>query len=355
MARNLRQQLRYAIANGKALGHSKRSAKFDLNRNYLRQHIFGQKHYRDLDLLASRLGRWITESHPEIRFVHKITHQIIQEYVNIQITGSNDQTLSKLKSYLVKIEELCKAAYPYSYVSWDVKHITIPVSTKTNGYHKTHVMDRETSLRIVIAMRQTQHSNAWIAVDIGGRLGLRVEEASMMKIERFHFHQCPENTYGYGFYDLQPGDGSKGNRPRIVPIHTAEDRDRIQEILFSLGRSEGYVCTNTRYKKPTPLNPESIARQIARGLKELSLPLYESYLGDKLHSWRKMYARETYDLQRRLFGASKERALEIVNTELGHSGNRRELNDVYVGNGYSGAAEPQGAHSEPENSGNDTL
>lgn len=332
MARNIRQQLRYAVANGKALGHSKRSAKFDPNRNYFRQHIFGQKHYRDLDLLASRLGRWITESHPEIRFVHKITHRIIQEFIFSQISSNTDQTLSKLKSYLVKLEELCKAAYPYSYVSWDVKHISIPESTKTNGYHKTHVMDRETSLQIVIVMRQTQRSNAWIAVDIGGRLGLRVEEAALMKIERFHFHQCPENTYGYGFYDLQSGDGSKGNRPRTVPIHTAEDRDRIQEILSSLGRSSGFIVTNTRCMTPTPLSPDSINRQIGRGMKALSLTLYDSFLGDKLHSWRKMYARETFDLQRKLFGALKERALEIVNIELGHSGNRRELNDVYVGN-----------------------
>ena len=128
-------------------------------------------------------------------------------------------------------------------------------------------------------MRQTQKSNAWKGVDIGGRLGLRVEEASLMKIERFHFHPCPENRYGFGFYDLQCGDGSKGNRPRIVPIHTAEDRDRIQEILTGLGRSSGYVVTNTRCTQPKPINPESLNRQIARGMKALSLSLYDTYLG----------------------------------------------------------------------------
>lgn len=331
MARNIRQQLRFAVANGKALGHSKRSAKFDHNRNNFKDHIFGQKHYHDLDVLANKLGRWLITTHPEIRFVYKITPKILSEYIENQKEASNDQTLAKTKSYLIKLESLCAAAYPYSRVFWNVKRITLPDSIKQNGYHKIHVMDRETSDRIISVMRQTQKSNAWKGVDIGGRLGLRVEEASLMKIERFHFHPCPENRYGFGFYDLQCGDGSKGNRPRIVPIHTAEDRDRIQEILAGLGRSSGYVVTNTRCTQPTPINPESLNRQLARGMKALSLSLYDTYLGDKLHAWRKMYAQETYDLQRRLFNVSNERALEIVNIELGHSGNRRELNDVYVG------------------------
>ena len=53
------------------------------------------------------------------------------------------------------------------------------------------------------------------------------------------------------------------------------------------------------------------------------------YRQNKNHSLRKRYAQESYDVARRS-GMTRQEALEYVNQQLGHSGNRRDLANVYV-------------------------
>lgn len=336
MAHNIRQQLRYAVSTANAIGTSKRAAKFDSkNRDVFRKNIYGQKHYRDIDKIASELGQWIRSTHPEIRMITDITSRIIAEFVSSKACVNCDQSLKKIKSLLMKLETICISAFPHSVISWNVSEISTPPSRKTGGYHKDLAMDRETADLIEKTMRETQRSRAWLGVSIGGRIGLRVEETSLMQVERFVLFPKsgdPNNIYGFGYYDLLPGDGSKGNRPRVCPIHTAEDREEIIRLLSKyVLRLSGYVVTSTR-QPDTPLDPESINRQIGRAMKKIGLNFYQDYLGDKMHSWRKMYAQQTWDIQRRRFHATKEEARAAVNTELGHGENRINLCDVYVKN-----------------------
>lgn len=161
-------------------------------------------------------------------------------------------------------------------------------------------------------------------------LGTRVDECSRIKIENFHFHpgkEDPQNTYGFGYYELPKGGHSKGNRPRSIPIHSKEDRETLEALCA--GRSSGYLIENTR-KPGQPVSAEAISKQFRNALKRMGL--YDEYMGNALHGVRKTFAQEVYNLERNK-GKTKRNAMDAAQNQLGHGrGRNQQLQDAYIHN-----------------------
>ena len=213
--RTLGYALNRAIQENFSPGESKRSAKFQLQ-GETDNKIYSYAHKDGLHSTAKDFAKFVKEMFG-IRTVYEINSKHIAAYMEHKAETCNEKTLLKLSSHLAKIELCCKYTYSCEKINWDVKEVIIPVSANNSGITKDKPIDWETSQKIIDYMtRPGTRSEAYHSLELSRLLGMRVEETVNARANRFHLEPSP--AFPFGYVEIRKGDGSKGNRPRIIPI-----------------------------------------------------------------------------------------------------------------------------------------
>lgn len=311
---NLGYQLTSAITACTYDGHSKREYK-QAHGGDTGYRVFGITYKSDLCETAKDLGRFLHAGYPEVKLVRDITPAMVQAYLDHKAATCRPATMDKIFAHLRKIDRVICHKYKAPGYS---DGISMPdVSNADKLRDKAFNDDDFKLLRDSLAKSR---GGSGRAVVLSRYAGLRVEEASSVRVERF---SRTGGRWGYGTLDILKGDGSKGNRPRHIDIPTAEARDAIAEAVSGRQPGQYIVCKadGSAYDK------RSITRAISRHMDRLGIG--NEYKQNKSHALRKTFAQECYDLSRRA-GDSRQEALAYVNRQLGHGDSRRDLSDTYV-------------------------
>lgn len=314
---NLAYQLTSAISSCTYEGQSKRDYKQSHNGD-TGYRVFGLTYKSDLCETAKEFGRFVHIKHPDVRLVRDIKPQMVQEYLDYKGRNCHSvATVEKIYSHLRKIDLIIQHKYKSDGFS---DRIAMPeMSAEAGEKVRDKVMSDDDYKKLAESLSASP-SGAGRSVVLSRYAGLRLEETASVKMERF---SPVGGRWGYGFFEIKKGDGSKGNRPRHIDIISAEGRDALKEAVKD--RQAGQLIVS----KPdgSAYDKDSITRTISRHMARLGLA--DEYKQNKNHSLRKSFAQESYDVARRS-GLSKRESLAYANEQLGHSGNRTDLSAVYV-------------------------
>lgn len=318
MSHNISYQLITAVNECTRRGESKRSDTGGSGRDGGWK-IYSNEYHDNLCVTAKSFGRWLKETHPDVRQARDIRQYHVAGYV-----ASRDVTREsaiKLKQHLIKIEKVC--SHHYGKCKWEAKDIAVQQADK-GPVRTVSAVDAEYR-SLVADMRSTGRTEAWKAPVLGRHAGLRVREASFVRVETI---RPTGGAYGYGVIVLSgKKDGTKGGRRRVVDILSAEGREALLEVCRGIAPGELII---TNYKTGGRLLPGSIDRAITRHKEGAGLDV-KKWWNNAQHAFRKEFGQEWYDAMR-LSGTDSKTAAGIVNHELGHGKSRKDLTDTYVAN-----------------------
>ena len=174
-------------------------------------------------------------------------------------------------------------------------------------------MQREDHELITDYIRESgSKSKAVPAVLIGAMFGLRVEGTA--RIKACNVHLDAKGLWGFGTVDIT----EKGNKNRTIDIKSAADRKVIEGLIEGKAPEDRLV----------PIKKDSVNKFMNRVMTKVGIK--EKYPETSIHSFRKMYAQETWNNYRKK-DHSWDEALRYVNRQLGHGEERnKKLLAVYV-------------------------
>ena len=156
-------------------------------------------------------------------------------------------------------------------------------------------------------------SKAIPAVQISAMFGLRVEGTSRIKVRNVHLDT--KGLWGFGTVDIT----EKGNKDRTIDIKSEANRKVIEGLIKGKAPEDRLI----------PIKKDSVNKFMNRIMTKVGIK--EKYPETSIHSFRKMYAQETWDQYRR--DHDWDEALRYVNRQLGHGEERNKtLLAVYVKN-----------------------
>lgn len=317
--RSLENQMLHALASAKSQGESKRSYRSETGSTGAK--IFSMSYETDLRDTIGNICRYLKDDdEKKIRYIKDIKKEDLQSYLQEKSLTCNYETCNKIKSHIIKIEQICRSRYGKC-IDWQSDRLTVPVNVDRPVNIKDYVATQMDYNKLKSVM-QTGRSETWKSVVLSRYAGCRVRETAYIKVGRY----TPEGgRWGFGTVTLQgKSDGTKGGRWRTYDIISRDAQRELSEV-FS-GRSGGeYVI---QQKDGSPVDPRSITRAMERACKKsgVDLPKY-----NKNHSFRKLFAQENYDAAR-VTGMTKRESLDYANHQLGHGDNRKDLSDRYVQN-----------------------
>lgn len=317
--RSLENQMLHALASAKSQGESKRSYRSETGSTGAK--IFSMSYETDLRDTIGNICRYLKDDdEKKIRYIKDIKKEDLQSYLQEKSLTCNYETCNKIKSHIIKIEQICRSRYGKC-IDWQSDRLTVPVNVDRPVNIKDYVATQMDYNKLKSVM-QTGRSETWKSVVLSRYAGCRVRETAYIKVGRY----TPEGgRWGFGTVTLQgKSDGTKGGRWRTYDIISRDAQRELSEV-FS-GRSGGeYVI---QQKDGSPVDPRSITRAMERACKKsgVDLPKY-----NKNHSFRKLFAQENYDAARAT-GMTKKEALDYANHQLGHGDNRKDLSDRYIQN-----------------------
>lgn len=317
--RSLENQMLHALSSAKSQGESKRSYRSETGSTGAK--IFSMSYETDLRDTIGNICRYLKDDdEKKIRYIKDIKKEDLQSYLQEKSLTCNYETCNKIKSHIIKIEQICRSRYGKC-IDWQSDRLTVPVNVDRPVNIKDYVATQMDYNKLKSVM-QTGRSETWKSVVLSRYAGCRVRETAYIKVGRY----TPEGgRWGFGTVTLQgKSDGTKGGRWRTYDIISRDAQRELSEV-FS-GRSGGeYVI---QQKDGSPVDPRSITRAMERACKKsgVDLPKY-----NKNHSFRKLFAQENYDAARST-GMTKKEALDYANHQLGHGDNRKDLSDRYVQN-----------------------
>lgn len=321
--RTLSYALNHAIQENFCPGESKRSAKFQLQ-GETDNKIYSYAHKDALHSTAKDFAKFIKENFGT-RTVYEIDYKQLAAYLEHKSENCNEKTLLKIVSHLAKLELCCKCTYSSKKINWNTKELIVPIGVNNTGITKDKPMDWTTSQKVIDYMtRPGTHSEAYRSLELSRLLGMRVEETVNARANRFHLE--PSRAFPFGYVEIRKGDGSKGNRPRLIPIQTKEQLESLKTICA--GRTgNDFIVQKSKFGNQ-PLDKKSISKTFSRALKDLGL---EKYNGNLNHALRKNWAQRSYDLYRE--NNTKSESVRYVNRILGH-GEERSMTELskYVNN-----------------------
>ena len=319
--RSLENQMLHALASAKSQGESKRSYRSETGSTGAK--IFSMSYETDLRDTIGNICRYLKGDTDEkkIRYIKDIKKEDLQNYLQEKSLTCNYETCSKIKSHIIKVEQICRSRYGRC-IDWQSDKLTVPVNVDRPVNIKDYVATQMDYNKLKSAM-QTGRSETWKSVVLSRYAGCRVRETAYIKVGRY----TPEGgRWGFGTVTLQgKADGTKGGRWRTYDIISKDAQKELSEV-FS-GRSGGeYVI---QQKNGEPVDPRSITRAMERACKRsgVDLPKY-----NKNHAFRKLFAQESYNLIRST-GASKKESLNYAaSNQLGHGEGRGDSANTYVHN-----------------------
>lgn len=319
---SLSYQIQIAINKAFSPGESKRSAKIE-NHGNLKHKIYSLEEKKSMHDISKNLGNYLQDTYA-LKNVIDIRTEHLQAWLSEKTYTVADSTLIRYLSALKKIERICNYRYhhflpPGEQIQWHTDTLILPKSVFTDSYTKDKSMSIEDAQKIINHMKSVgRKSDVWRSVSLSMLTGMRVEETSYARRDRFHFEPGPKGEFGY--IEIRKGDGSKGNRPRIVPITNQADQESIKALVFDRSGSE-FIIQNSR-KKGMHLDKGSITKGFERALNDLGM---QEYKGNQNHALRKDWAQRRYDEYRA--DHEKTETIAYVNTILGH-GTKRSVTEL---------------------------
>ena len=309
---NLGYQMTSAINACTRDGQSKRGFKQRHNGN-TGAFVFGLTYKSDLCETAKEMAKFVHIKHPDVKLVKGITPDMVKDYIAFKRRNCSANTVNKIISHIRKIDAILQRIYRSPGFSADLAPVAAsdPVRNKTIS---------DPDFDRLIASLKSSRSDVWRSAILSRYAGLRLAETAGVKMERF---DPTGGAWGFGTLELKKGDGSKGNRPRIIDIPTQEAREAIQSAVYGRQPGQLIVCKGNGQKYDT----RSITRTLSRHIKRLGM----DYDQNRSHALRKAFAQSYYDTCRNA-GMDRKNALAAVNEQLGHSGNRSDLSKTYVHN-----------------------
>ncbi len=166
----------------------------------------------------------------------------------------------------------------------------------------------------IMKYAEKRRSAATPAFEISRRFGARVEGTVTVRAQDVHLDTS--GRWGLGQVRLK----EKGARERFVDIRTQADRDFIAAAITEKEPNEQLVC----------LKKDSVNKQLNRIMTKLGLKA--QYKDTGMHSIRKLWAQETWDMCR-TSGMEFKETIRYLNNQLGHGKDRdKKLLGVYVKN-----------------------
>lgn len=319
---SLTYQINSAINACFCPGQSKRAYKYDhhMKTDYK---IFSYAEKDAMHEIGKNLAKYVHKKFG-INYVRDIKQEHIQDWLDNKALTSSQNTLNRYDSAIRKLEQICVKHFgsgnnPETHFKWNTDKIIIPESQSSVSYKKTLSMDFNTSRKLIDYFKSdNKKSDVWRSVILSSYAGLRVEETSKLRVERIHIEPSKHGEYGY--IEIRKGDGSKGNRPRIIPITNKTTADMLLSVIADRENGE-YIVRNS--KSPhSPLKQGSITKALERALFDLKLTHYKGNLN---HAMRKNWAQNMYDEYRK--SHTKEETIRYVNTILGH-GEQRSIAEL---------------------------
>ena len=313
--RSIKDQFRHAISRQSRHRQSKHSATRDAQTNG----VFSSDRRDSLEERAAQFATWMKDNHPEIRFVKDITKAHTSEWLASlpHVTG---RTLDEYNSQLGKLYTICSASYKDAFsgkTSWKQSKTELP---EIVGLLRTVAMNREDFAALLDSMKSTNRSDAYLALEMTSRSGLRVNECAWLSGKDI-------NLVNNTIYVCR--EGAKGGRARTLPIRE-KDRRFYGELKDRVGNGWIFPSSHT---KNGHLQADSINDTIRRHMEKIGIS--EKYPKTTLHTVRKMFARERMVALRgpeRLADKGEEmKHFNIVAAELGHGKGRYDLYNAYVG------------------------
>ncbi len=311
--RTLKQQARYAICQNKAFGEKKHAAsdKNKAERYYSFARCDGVRNVSD------QFMTYVQKDFPEIRQIKDITNEHSTAWLKSMVEAGriDKESFDEYRSRLSKLQESCEATYGKcrNPESWGTVNVAPPDTKKLRSV----VMTREDFYAIRNSIMKTGRSDAWIAMEITFRVGIRVKGCHWM---------CGKDIDLQNWTVRVTKKGAKNGRARTISIRP-KDRE-----FFTWLKERTPEDRIFRMKNGKVLKEDSINSTIRRHMKKLGLD--NKYEDTTLHAVRKMYAQERMEELRGpvpLKDTKAEmKAFDILSAELGHGENRLNLYKVYV-------------------------
>lgn len=303
MARNLKYQLKHCVDRNFKKGMDKYSDK--KNKVEKGKKIYSFSDRTNLIDFTANFANFMKENYSEIRLVEEIKSEHIQSFLNLKSENCTNETLEQYVSKANKMRNLINETYKNSYVErFDIK---APASKSS----KQVIKDKQVTREHYDLIKEHIKGNGLKAVELATNFGLRVSEITKLQKRDIDLEKR----------EIKIVD-SKGKRDRDIPIETPQQWKVAIEIKE--------MVQGDQYQRIVPIKENGVQMSIQRAMEKCDLD--KEYVGNKVHSFRKLYAQETFDRDREE-GYSIKESLGRVSERLGHSeerGQDKELISRYV-------------------------
>jgi len=278
--------------------------------------IFGYSTLYNLLDFSDNFCNWLQEHNLSYMYICDIPVKAWNEFLEEKSAAKvSMNTLKNYKSRINTWEKIINAAFKTD-IKWS-KGLEIPyrLTPEEEEIKRIQQMRREDFEMLMEYIRKTgSKSKAVAALELSTMFGLRAEGTSRMKVRNVHLDK--KGLWDLGTIDIT----EKGNRHRIIDIKSENDRKVIEKMIEGKSPDDRLV----------PIKKDSVNKFLNRIMKTTGIK--EKYPETSIHSFRKMYAQETWDNCREK-DHSLDEALRYVNRQLGHGEERNKpLLAVYVKN-----------------------
>lgn len=309
--RNINQQLNYAISKSLKIGQSKHSAK--KNGTYKEGNIYSNNTLQSYKDTAKNLSNWLKEKHPEIKNVVDIKQEHIQEWINDRGKNWSVRTLENHMTKIKYLEQQAKKCFGRDNVNFYNKDYEKP---KTKESTRNTAFSRDDLNRLRETMKDCKGFSK-DAIEIGSRLGLRIDEIAHLKREDINLSE--KTVY-------ISREGAKNGKARVVQIRD-KDTNYFKDLLERYP-NKGYLTKNDK----NSIN-KGIRRYMEKTKDKDGIFLDKKYKNTTEHAIRKLYATERMKELRGSEPLANEKEemkkWNIVSKELGHGEGRKNLYNTY--------------------------
>lgn len=263
--------------------------------------IFSWSERNNLKDVCKNFAKFLKDYHPDVKKLSQVTQMHGVEFL---CKKAETCTSSTLKSYSIALEKLGKIfSKAYKSVNADQWKVNPPIMEKTKL--RSIAFERKDFEKI---MKNSNDCLSRRALDVCGRLGLRVSEVTNLRVKDIDEKRMTLHIHR-----------SKGGLSRDIPL-TKKDLDMLKE----------YARGKAADQRLIPVTNNAVERYL-RGQNKLNGFTKYAKAKTGVHAIRKMVAQERYDKLRN-DGKTKQEAREIVTEFLGHGANRKDVARVYIAN-----------------------
>lgn len=300
---NLRYQLLQAIGESFKEGTKKREVKKEVGKD-MDWRLYSYKQKDDLVDTTKSFLKFLATNYPNTKMAYQITSDMVRGFLESKQVRKS--SFNHYRDRMKKLELILNHKY---HLNLDFRTSEVQGINLAKDKLREVVM-AENELKDAIAYKEKfgRPCGSLNGIKLCDKFGLRSDEPHRLIAGNIDL-VCMEMTVI-----------GKGKRKRILPINE-NDVEFLREL--------------TKGKKPNEkicnVQGKSINKYLHEGLSACGYDKKYTDAKSGCHAIRKMVAQREYDRLRN-DGKSREEALAWVNVYLGHSEDRKSLNDTYVAN-----------------------